>query len=646
MPFLNAAPPQIERRLPPAGIEIPAEDRAKLSAQVKELKDRLAALHRDARPDAEAFVKAVDYALIHGEFYNEKELSRAYNALKIAAERIEQLQEGKTPWAKQRGLVVRGYRSSIDDSVQPYGLVIPEDLDFDKPSPLYIWLHGRGDKTTDLHFIHGRLTSAGQIQPPGAIVLHPFGRQCIGYKSAGEIDVFEAVRHVMTNYRVAPDRIVLMGFSMGGAGAWHLGAHHAHSFVAISPGAGFAETARYQNIAEEDYPPWFVQRMWGLYDVPNYVRNLFNTPTVVYSGELDKQMQAARVMEEAYRHHGRELPHVIGPGMGHRYHPDSLKEILQQMDEAVQRGLKRTPKKVTLQTQTLRYHKMFWVEARGLQEHWRDARIDAELISDRKIKVTTTNITELRLTPWPNLSGIEIDIDGQLVKLPASKGLTRVADLKLDGKWQVADPRTYRDGLKKRVHFQGPIDDAFMDPFLVVLPSGRSTNAKVQEWLDFEQQHFVDRWRSLFRGDLRVKKDVDVTDDDLHKFHIVAWGTPETNRFLSVLADDSAETPIRWTKDQVRVGEQSFDAAHHVPVFVYPRSNNKYLVVNSGPTFREGHDRTNSLQNPKLPDWAVLDIRQPPDELTPGKVVAADFFDEQWRLKLRKIDPASREDAK
>jgi hypothetical protein len=326
--------------------------------------------------------------------------------------------------------------------------------------------------------------------------------------------------------------------------------------------------------------------------------------------------------------------------MGHKYHPDSLKEILRQMDEAVKRGLNRNPKKVTLQTQTLRYHKMFWVEARGLKEHWRDSRIDAQRDDDGNVTVRSQNVTELRLTNLPS-SFVAIEIDGQIVQVPSAKGTVPFVDLKLDGKWRLANPNEGGGALTKRAHLQGPIDDAFMDPFLVVLPSGRSSNEAVQAWLDFEQQHFVDRWRALMRGELRVKQDVDVTDDDLLKYHIVAWGTPETNRFLNILASPTSGSPIRWTRDEVSIGDRAFDAAHHVPVFVYPRGN-KYLVVNSGLTFREGHDRTNSLQNPKLPDWAVVDIRQPPDDLTPGKVVAADFFDESWQLKPRNIDPQSQ----
>jgi hypothetical protein len=79
----------------------------------------------------------------------------------------------------------------------------------------------------------------------------------------------------------------------------------------------------------------------------------------------------------------------------------------------------------------------------------------------------------------------------------------------------------------------------------------------------------------------------------------------------------------------------SFDAAYHVPLLIYPNplSPDHYVVLNSGCTHREGHDHTNSLQNPKLPDWAVIDVRTPPSATAPGKIVAADFFDEAWQLK-------------
>ncbi|MCP4817006.1 MAG: hypothetical protein GY888_31210, partial [Planctomycetaceae bacterium] len=183
--------------------------------------------------DVEVFTKAVALSLEHGEFYSPKDGSKAEKALENASERLQQLKKNKHPWTSQTGLVVRGYVSSIDDSVQPYGLEIPADLPAGKRVPLYVWLHGRGDKTTDLHFVDQRQNRAGKVVPPGAIVLHPFGRHCMGFKSAGEIDVLEATRHVLKNYPIDPERVVLMGFSMGGAGAWHVGAHYADQWVAM-----------------------------------------------------------------------------------------------------------------------------------------------------------------------------------------------------------------------------------------------------------------------------------------------------------------------------------------------------------------------------------------------------------------------------
>jgi hypothetical protein len=40
----------------------------------------------------------------------------------------------------------------------------------------------------------------------------------------------------------------------------------------------------------------------------------------------------------------------------------------------------------------------------------------------------------------------------------------------------------------------------------------------------------------------------------------------------------------------------------------------------------------NARQVPKLPDWAIVDLRTPPNSRAPGKIVAADFFNESWEL--------------
>ncbi len=639
---MNAAEsfPAIPRKLPPQGKKLEDDIRGDLEHRLNRVQERLAR-HSDhaLAPDIEIFTGAVELALKFGEFYAEQDVKRAIELLDTASKRLDALEAGKAPWVEDRGLIVRGYRSSVDGSVQPYGLVIPEKLDRSKPVPLYVWLHGRGDQSTNLHFLHQRQTQVGNIAPPNAIVIHPWGRHCLGYKSAGEIDVLEATDHVMTQYKIDSRRVVLMGFSMGGAGCWHVGAHYSDRWVAMSPGAGFAETARYQHIDPQSVP-WYERTLWGVYDVPDYVRNLFNLPVIAYSGENDKQIQAARMMEEAFAVEGKKLRHLIGPGVEHKYHPETLAELLKELDRHCERGLDTDPRTVSLQTRTLRYHKVHWADVQRLEEHWQDTRVDAERTADDKLQLTTRNVASLMLSPTKLPQQVKISIDGQ--KLPVAPNRderTKQAVIRLvkrEGKWEQQHSDAAAAGSPiKRPGLQGPIDDAFLDPFLVVLPSGKCRHPAVQQWVDFESGRFLDRWVGLYRGAPRVKRDYEVTAEDLSRYHLLLWGDPSANQVLTRVA---SRLPIQWTENAIMVGAERYPAAGHVPVMIFPNpeSPGKYIVLNSGPTFREDHDRTNSLQNPKLPDWAIFDLSQPPNGTSAGRVVAADFFDERWQLRAKR----------
>ncbi len=91
--------------------------------------------------------------------------------------------------------------------------------------------------------------------------------------------------------------------------------------------------------------------------------------------------------------------------------------------------------------------------------------------------------------------------------------------------------------------------------------------------------------------------------------------------------------PLGWKDGSIVFQGETFSGAEHVPVLIFPNPLNpeRYVVINSGLTFREGHDKTNSLQNPKLPDWVVIGLDRDPDAFAPGRVVKAGFFDENWK---------------
>ena len=627
----NGATASFRGSLPPKPVAplSPVQEVA-LEAELRDVSSAFQSIaHHPRAADVEIFLKAVRYALDFQEWYDktpEESIRKAKALLAEARSRIEALQRNETPWMKGAGWKVLGFYSRIDDSPQPYGVEIPEGLDLagPKPVPMWIWLHGRGDTSTDLPFLYGKLTAKkpGQFQPAGSIVIHPFGRYCNGWKSAGETDVFEARDDAKSRFPVDENRIALAGFSMGGAGAWHLGAHFADQWACVHTGAGFVDVKRYQKLPKEKFPCWYEQILWGVYDVPDYSRNFFNVPLICYSGELDAQRDSAEYMAEVLGREGLKAPHLIGPGMGHKYHPETIKEVQGLIEAAVGKGRDPWPKKVTLQTRTHAYARMFWVSVGQFIQEWEDTRVDAEILdSEKVVRVTTKNVAMLQIRREESTQDYQVTIDGALAEGKGSQGYV---------KGPTGWTSVIRGGpprVRKDADSHGPIDAAFRDRFLIVLPDGKGPDPAVDRWVEAEAKHFIARWRSLMRGDPLIVKASELTPAMTGTR--ILWGVPESNSQIAALA---SQLNAKWTEDKVSVGSLSFDRARHVPVLVQGFLDGTTVVLNSGLTFREAHDRTNSLQNPKLPDWAILDISQGASPEAAGKVVAADFCNEYWEI--------------
>ena len=242
------------RPIPPKGIVLTSADRANLNSGLDKLSEEIAALRSNLRlrpnllhllPDVEIYETAVRTALKYNEFFNAREIGVAKGLLEQGMERARQLRDGKAQWNTATGPIVRGYVSKIDGSVQPYGLVVPASYQENTPHRfrLDVWCHGRGETLSEVNFLRDRQSSKGEFTPPNAFVLHPYGRYCNANKFAGEIDLFEALEDVKSHYPIDDDRVVMRGFSMGGAACWQFAVHYPDMWVAAAPGAGFSETA-------------------------------------------------------------------------------------------------------------------------------------------------------------------------------------------------------------------------------------------------------------------------------------------------------------------------------------------------------------------------------------------------------------------
>lgn len=630
----NPSPPAPPRRIPPPGLTLTTTERQELAAGIAALRRDLDALagelegEREARlgallPDVEIFHKAVDWALRYDEFMAPKEIAFARRLLETGRQRAADLRARRAPWLDATGLVLRGYRSKLDGSVQPYGLVVPAALPGStRETPLLVWLLGRGERRTELAFLAEREAGPPPIVPQGALVLVPYGRFCNATKFAGEVDVAEAMSAVRAHYRVDARRIAVAGFSMGGGSTWHLAAHHSGLWCAASPGAGFADTPIYTKAHapnKEPRPPW-EQRLWRFHECPGIAANFFNLPTLAYTGELDAQKEASELMAAAFAREGLTLERFIGPQTAHRYHPETKEALTRRLEELIAQGRPAEPREVWLATYTLRYPEAAWLRIEGMREHWERAEARGTLHDNQLVDVTTKNVTALS---FPGLQATTVRIDGQNLE----GGAVRFTNY--HGRWR-PETAEARAALRKRPGLTGPIDDAFMEPFLFVRPSGKPLGPQLGAWVESELTAARHLWRDVFRGDAPVKADSELTPDDIAAHHLVLWGDPSSNR---VLAKILPQLPLQWDARSLTFRGQTYPAINHAPILVFPNPLNprRYVVLNSGIDFRTDAYGSNALQTPKLPDWAIVDLRTPPGPRWPGKIVDAGFFDEEWK---------------
>jgi hypothetical protein len=592
----------------------------------REIEQRIADLDaalqpQRARVDAEVYLKAAQWILRFDEFYTKAYVGQTLAVLETGLQRARELAAGEPGWPKRKGWVSRAYRSRVDGSVQPYAVTIPPNHSPGFPEWLEVVLHGRGAMLNEVSFLY----SHDRATPPQTdhqfIQLDVFGRGNNAYRWAGETDVFEAIESVKKRYRIDASRVVLRGFSMGGAGAWHLGLHYPDQWAAVEAGAGFVETKVYAKVAD---PPPYVH----IYDALEYAVNASNVPIVGYGGEDDPQLRASVAIREELEREGYKFypmgPRpgylralfLVGPKTAHRWHPESKKEAEDFVGRHQSPGILELSK-LRFVTYTERYNRCFELSIDQLERQYERAEVtlgpnerdpDDEMCQTRNVA---------RLTRRGAPSKITFTIDGQTFPMTYQGSFERV-----DGRWRRAQSVA---GFMKSHGLQGPIDDAFMDSFICVRPSGRTGPSHVNDFALQQLDRFAREFPRWMRGDVRIKSDRDLTPADIEANHIVVFGTPSTSPLIARVLRSA---PIRWTRGTIAVGSLKFDGKTHTLSMIYPNPANpkRYIVINSGHTFHEADFKgTNALLYPRVGDWAVTDVRT-------GEVVAEGTFDRNWRL--------------
>jgi predicted peptidase len=129
-----------------------------------------------------------------------------------------------------------------------YNLFVSSKVDPSKPAPLIVALHGMGgdanfivrDRLVDLAEENGYVVvgpmgynEVGWYGSP-VIAFGPNGVEPVNLAELSELDVLNVAAMATSTFNIDPNRVYLMGHSMGGAGTLFLGQKHADRWAAIA----------------------------------------------------------------------------------------------------------------------------------------------------------------------------------------------------------------------------------------------------------------------------------------------------------------------------------------------------------------------------------------------------------------------------
>jgi predicted peptidase len=173
-----------------------------------------------------------------------------------------------------------------------YHLFLPSDYSPGEYYPLLLFLHGAGERGTDLRMVkhHGLDNMLQSMNPFPFIVISPQVPDGEWWDSEA---LHALIEHAVQQYNIDAERVYVTGLSMGGAGTWDLISRYPDTFAAAIPICG-----------------------WGNRLM---VYRAHNVPVWTFHGDADTVIPPERTVEmvEALEQAGGKVVLTVYPDTGH-----------------------------------------------------------------------------------------------------------------------------------------------------------------------------------------------------------------------------------------------------------------------------------------------------------------------------------------
>jgi len=427
---------------------------------------------------------------------------------------IEKLDKGLDFLGTEKGNFSSAYISSADNSPQPFQISIPETYNSKVPTPLVVFLHDYDENFSS--FYKNSSTNSAYI----SVRVHSYGPQT-PYFGLANHDVISVINYVLLNYNIDADRVYLIGTGMGGNGVWRLATSFPDKFAAVSTLNSYSA------------------------NIP--LKNMYNLPSLVIHGELD-MVRPVQFSEAAVN----KLIKNACPVVFHK-----LKNVGYQLSQAAKsinpiewllghRRL-REPRDIILECKPSSSIKSYWLSVLSKIEPHKNAVAKARFIGINNLVLSLNNIEHVAITfPKKNVelsSLMQLMINGTYKELSAP--LPEVIYISYINNSYIISRDNPIAQQKRRQYSAGSWQNIFDgEPVLIVKGSSGSDeiNRKIDK-CSKQLQHWSYVGRKSSSVNFKIKKDTEITDDDLLKYNLILIGNPDQNSFVNKIKKELV-TPL------------------------------------------------------------------------------------------------------
>ena len=544
----------------------------------------------------------------------------------------EAARAGNNPFEGRTGTFEAAYLSAVDGTAQPFTVAVPESFSPSRTYSLLVDLHGAGGTHETYSFWWRMYSALDSAYHDNTIAVAVNGRgRYSGYQGLGEGDVLEAIDWVTAHYPIDPDRIYIVGGSMGGGGSWRIASRYPDRFAAAWPECG--------------WPDW------------NVLLNTTNLPVYLNHGNADPVVTIAftRMGAGLLRDAGAPVVYTEWDGVDHSVGPAA--RAGGWMSKLSSHTRVTDPPRVLIHADHPRNSEMYWA---GI-DRWIDphevAVLDARVVAGNVVNVSLSNVARAHMTPPAR----HLDESGEIVWMVNGNRLaSEISEdgcydiIRVDGSSMVTGsdscytvrPHVEPERQTRRPYEPGAVMNLYRGESFVIVCGTQSEDDALKEavrTLAEDASHWLSpNFSRMEFGRVPVVNDTEVTDELLAAKNVFLIGGPDEN---SVTARLMADLPVKEEDGSLNVFDEEripLEGRGYGLVYPNPAFPQRLMFVYSSKvpqfyTVRAGRALSWWVvdMDPLAPDIAVDEVARVDSGDDPGqnRLVRSLYFTHDWQLR-------------